>query len=90
MATLFQNLLKIGPWVSAPNNPSPELLLQQLVSLAPTTEIYLGILEKNKKGVDLMHRFNIPLQFYSIRMMYGGDSLPHLSGMLAIGGPDRG
>ena len=90
MATRYQNLLKIGPFICTEQDPAPQLLLQNLVSLMPTSEIYLGILEKSRKGIDLMCQFNIPLQFYSIRMIYGGKRLPHSSDMLAIGGPDRG
>jgi GNAT superfamily N-acetyltransferase len=90
MATPYRNLLKIGPWICTEHESTPEILLQQVSSITPTSDIYLGILEQNTQSVDIMHHFNLPLQFHSIRMIFGGDHLPHSSGMFAIGGPDRG
>jgi len=90
MATPYQDLLKIGPWICAEHESTPEILLQQVSSITPTSYFYLGILEMNKQSVDIMHHFTLPLQFYSIRMIFGGEHLPHSSGMFAIGGPDRG
>jgi len=90
MATPYQDLLKIGPWICTEQESTPEILLQQVSSSMPASDIYLGILEKTTKSVDIMHRLNISMQFHSMRMTFGEAHLPHSSGMFAIGGPDRG
>jgi len=84
-----ENHILIGPWIVHPREFRPYLLLQGLVSKLNLRKFRMGILEDNKRAVQLAQNYNFIQYSFSMRMIYG-KPFSHSEGLFAIAGPDRG
>jgi GNAT superfamily N-acetyltransferase len=81
--------IKVGPWITDPTEPHPEMLLHAIGEEAHGASVSLGVLEKNKRAVKICHQMGLMEYAFSNRMIWGEEPF-WTAGIYAIGGPDRG
>jgi predicted N-acetyltransferase YhbS len=84
---------RVGPWVCNPENPqaAKELLMKCTEAMEENAKLYVGVPVVNKKVAEILHDFGFEQYSKSIRM-YVGKKLEteRISGVFAIGGPEKG
>jgi len=84
---------RVGPWVCGAENSQAarELLTKCVENVGENTKVYMGVLAVNKTAVKIMRDFGFEQYSKSIRM-YVGKKLEteRVSGVFAIGGPEKG
>lgn len=91
MGSTTVNSVRIGPWVMKELDTSAENLLLGLGTDVTGEVLKIGVLERNKRALDLLYKYGFKERSFSWRMIYGEDSEATLSNNLyAICGPDRG
>ncbi|MFW9960673.1 MAG: GNAT family N-acetyltransferase [Candidatus Thorarchaeota archaeon] len=91
MGSTTLNSVRIGPWAMKEPTTSAESLLLGLGTAVTGDILKIGVLERNKKALDILYRYGFKERSFSWRMIYGEDTEATLSNNLyAIFGPDRG
>ncbi len=84
---------RVGPWICTPKNPeaAKELLIKCMEKIEENAKLYVGVLAVNKEAVEILRDFGCEQYSKSIRM-YFGEKLETecVSGIFAIGGPEKG
>ena len=83
---------RVGPWVCSPENPQAarELLTKCMENVGENAKVYVGVLAVNKTAVEIMRDFGFEQYSKSIRMYVGKKLTERVSGVFAIGGPEKG
>jgi GNAT superfamily N-acetyltransferase len=84
---------RIGPWVCSPENPTvaKELLMKCMEAMGENVKLYVGVPSINKKAVEILLDFGFEQYSKSIRMHFGKKpETERISGVFAIGGPEKG
>jgi GNAT superfamily N-acetyltransferase len=83
--------IRIGPWVMNEPNTTAEQLLLDFSQSITADNLKIGVLEKNIKSLELLHKYGFKKNSFSWRMVYGEDTEATLSNCLyAISCPARG
>ena len=84
---------RIGPWACKPENPQAarELLMRCVKEIGCNVKLYVGVPAVNKLAVEILEEANFRQYSKSIRMRFGKKlETEHVSGIFAIGGPEKG
>ncbi|MFW9957600.1 MAG: GNAT family N-acetyltransferase [Candidatus Odinarchaeota archaeon] len=91
MGSTSGNSVRIGPWAMMESDVSAEPLLLDFAQSVEADSLRIGVLERNFKSLDLLHRYGFREKSFSWRMIYGEDTEATLSNYLyAICCPARG
>jgi ribosomal protein S18 acetylase RimI-like enzyme len=84
---------RIGPWTCKTEKPqtAKELLVEFMKKAEENEKLYIGVPAVNKKAVEILRSFGFEQYSKSIRMRFGRKLEPEcVSGVFAIGGPEKG
>jgi hypothetical protein len=84
---------RVGPWVCNPENSQAvrELLMKCMDAVGGNVRLYVGVPAVNKKAVEILRSFGFEQYSKSIRMCIGKKLKSEcVSGVFAIGGPEKG
>jgi predicted N-acetyltransferase YhbS len=84
---------RVGPWVCNPENSQAvrELLMKCMDTVGGNVKLYVGVPAVNKKAVEILRSFGFEQYSKSIRMCIGKKLESEcVSGVFAIGGPEKG
>jgi hypothetical protein len=84
---------RVGPWVCSPENSQAarELLMKCMETIGEHAKLYVGVPAVNKTAVEILHDFGFEQYSRSIRMCIGKKvETERVSGVFAIGGPEKG
>jgi len=91
MGSTSGNSVRIGPWVMKEPDASAEPLLRDFAQSAEAGSLKIGVLERNIKSIELLHKYGFKEKSFSWRMVCGEDTEATLSNCLyAICCPARG
>jgi hypothetical protein len=83
---------RIGPWVCSPASPqvARKLLMKCMEAIEKNAKLYVGVPAINKKAIEILQDFGFEQYSKSIRMHFGKKLTECATGVLAIGGPEKG
>jgi hypothetical protein len=83
---------RVGPWVCNPENSETArgLLMKCMETIEERVKVYVGVPAVNKVAVEIMGEFGFVQYSKSIRMFFGNKLTERMSGIFAIGGPEKG
>jgi GNAT superfamily N-acetyltransferase len=91
MGSTSGDSVRIGPWVMKEPDANAEPLLLDLAQNVTAGSLKIGVLERNAKSLELLHKYGFTERSFSWRMVCGKDTEATLSNSLyAICCPARG
>jgi ribosomal protein S18 acetylase RimI-like enzyme len=83
---------RIGPWVCRTEKPhtAMELLIKCMKTVEENAKLYVGVPTVNEKAIEILQSFSFEQYLKSIRMYVGKKFTERVSGVFAIGGPEKG
>jgi len=88
-----ENGYRVGPWVCNPKNPqvAKKLLMKCMETINKNEKLYVGVPAVNKMAIEILQKFGFGQYSKSIRMYFGKKIKNEcVSGILGIGGPEKG
>jgi ribosomal protein S18 acetylase RimI-like enzyme len=83
--------VRVGPWAMSKRYQQADQLLLGLAQSASKNPLKVGVLDKNRDALQILHRHGFNEVSFSWRMLWGEDTEATLSdGLYAIYSPDRG